>query len=1852
MVKLKVILKTLFLALLFMPSYMMADTQLTVILPGEHFVEGTGKTGAAQPQIQGIAFSPLVVTCDENHHYKSSFALAELSASTGAFINNPHRLDETFGTAIQSGYSGFGVTLSPGSNQSITLGVANTDSSRPGITPGNTDVPVVVMRQVTFDLPAAWTAGETKTITLHATDGTDPVPYQGQVDLVAIGGGVNGANRVVAQHVQFQDGQATASVQLLYAGSSICLQAQNVAPDPKTITQNQSQAITVLPGAASRLIIIHADQQLLRGSASSGSGRSGSIAPVIASHPFEVTVYVTDDYYNIVNSSAEAGMAYEESPDWGGSIQPASQVVHSGAVFTVNLRKVMNGHQTLTATSVGLTPNLLSVPMCHGDLHHFTFNNISTPQLTGQPMALNLQAYDEWDNLITSPGAINGEVNLWVIPQGGEAFDPTSFSHHTIPGQEFEGDGTWQVSNFVIYRTGDALRLWATCGSVSSSSDPSFDVDINPSLPTRYVVVMPGQTFRPGEQVAGIWGRSNETPPQVTAGQPVTMTIYVCDTFGNRLTAAGGDRNITLSAALSDDGMTPLTATSVNGQATVSLTLTRAGQQQKIIASGDDVVLDGESTAFTVVHHPTLDHFTVTTTAVMTAGLSYETVVQAQDCYNNPYLEYHDPVYLTLPGMDYVQPTQSVIYVAEGHPDYEADSPTAAWIIDQGFSGGSIKLHTRIYRATTGSSQTTFFVSTKPNDLPTAAQGVTGQSASITVDPDNYQKVLAIVPGMTYRPGADTAGLAQFSGPGYAGLPLSHQLNVAFTAALYATDCYFNQVAYVDSGINITTNAPQYCQINGEPCPLTTTFNQGYRELAITFTNTGTYVLNLQSLEQGVTAFASPNIEVFNISEFKLEMSTGGWESQWTAGVAKQVKITAYRGPAEVADTFNGTVELRYSEDYPHLKTISPSRNIQFTAGVWTGNITLYRADTNGQPKFIKVALGAKDDYLSQPVNVAPGPAERLLILEPIGMTVKRGAAPDDLGDPTMRTAIEGHPHYQVAGTAISSLEFHLCDHFWNTCTDAQSQITLSSTDPRAHLLTVGDLPQTINLNNGSYIASGANGMVLYTVDSIKGQKIGVSATGFNGFTLGVQTNAVPVVHAKDPAYFQFMIPGDISHNGATAGNPFPITVTAVDAYGNTMDAVPNYDIRAFEPAGAVNLSVDTDLGGNKSVWPYLLGNLESTAWSNGSSRPWVYLYKKNAAGMKLQVDFSGIHGGSTLFYVKANQAARLVTLVPGMVTSPDVSDAGGTYSNFDKYISAPPPAAADVFNNFTDKTLTFVAGDPLEVRVYSCDIYGNMVKGVDQEVKLLTTDPFAPRPADQFIDPDEGYASFGNFHFRTQGMQSLSAYPVLGTDLQPGSTPSANITPGAYYGLQILAPGQVAIPGSGCQGTTWYSGVTPTNPDVQGVTDYLAHAQISGNDFETVVQSVDQFGNFINDIGGNTIELQSTDDGAGAIPRYRESITSTMINGRAVFSCRLVSPGLIFLYPYEKVNPNIIGAEDSHTVINVIRSEDTRFHVTVKGIALDQNQPPVGVTANPEVFPMRVEVRHVNTNEIVAVSQPFVMEAFLDQQSSPTPGGGRLSVTNGITQWGVAEINTQSYTKAEHILIRVRTVDGSPKPAIGYSPQVNVNPSQVTKLTLWADTQSYTQGNNRIYQLVANEKTAVFTRASDVNDNPVTGQAVSTIILSPASAVSRLDGPMQPVTNSMGESYQTFYAGAINARHVIESRVGEVAGTLLLDVTVTPDGGVYPNPCAPRQGRPAHIDYFLRQDAHVKLSLYTLMGDLVWSKEIPAGDPNGGHAGVNTVIWEGKNLKGVHVANGGYICAIHPDQQQPIRFKIGVLNQ
>jgi hypothetical protein len=91
-----------------------------------------------------------------------------------------------------------------------------------------------------------------------------------------------------------------------------------------------------------------------------------------------------------------------------------------------------------------------------------------------------------------------------------------------------------------------------------------------------------------------------------------------------------------------------------------------------------------------------------------------------------------------------------------------------------------------------------------------------------------------------------------------------------------------------------------------------------------------------------------------------------------------------------------------------------------------------------------------------------------------------------------------------------------------------------------------------------------------------------------------------------------------------------------------------------------------------------------------------------------------------------------------------------------------------------------------------------------------------------------------------------------------------------------------------------------------------------------------------------------------------------------------------------------------------------------------------------------------------------------------------------------------------------------------------------------------------------------------------------------------------------------------------------------------------YPNPF--RAGSEAILlSYVLGQDAPVKVSIYTLFGDLVREMSLPAG-ARGGAGGLNEVPWDGRNGKGQIVRPGVYVAKIDGPGVSG-QIKVGVLR-
>ena len=101
-------------------------------------------------------------------------------------------------------------------------------------------------------------------------------------------------------------------------------------------------------------------------------------------------------------------------------------------------------------------------------------------------------------------------------------------------------------------------------------------------------------------------------------------------------------------------------------------------------------------------------------------------------------------------------------------------------------------------------------------------------------------------------------------------------------------------------------------------------------------------------------------------------------------------------------------------------------------------------------------------------------------------------------------------------------------------------------------------------------------------------------------------------------------------------------------------------------------------------------------------------------------------------------------------------------------------------------------------------------------------------------------------------------------------------------------------------------------------------------------------------------------------------------------------------------------------------------------------------------------------------------------------------------------------------------------------------------------------------------------------------------------------------------------------------------------DITFFEKPHGYPNPF--HAGSEAILlSYVLGQDAAVKVSIYTLLGDLVREMSLTPGTP-GGTGGLNEIPWDGRNGKGELVRPGVYVARIDgPGVSE--RIKVGVLR-
>jgi len=976
-----------------------------------------------------------------------------------------------------------------------------------------------------------------------------------------------------------------------------------------------------------------------------------------------------------------------------------------------------------------------------------------------------------------------------------------------------------------------------------------------------------------------------------------------------------------------------------------------------------------------------------------------------------------------------------------------------------------------------------------------------------------YTRLQVLLPGETAAPG---------TGSGKTGTPRAQVAGIPFNVTVNACDNTWAVVNTVSNSISV--DASDASATLPPPAQLVS----GSRIFTITLNAAGNFtVFAHDETDNTIPDGSSAIVSVRLLDHF--EFATINQKNQY-AGVPMATTITAKDPSGNTVTGYTGPVALRELTSFGPGRittTCATCSTVTMTNGVWSGNVTMYRADETSINRG-NVNIYAFDmanptkNGTSDPFTIHPGTFSRVQIVVP-------GQSPF----PGSISGVAGSPATQGAGTNFN-VSVYGTDQYWNQ-------------------VPVGDNVR-VTSSDGATNTSGtlSNGFRQFTVrlNTVGTQTLTVTDLT-NGSITPMTSAGIQVVAAGVDHFVFNTITGPL-----TAGVPVSVTVRATDPSGNT---VPGYNGQAILQANT----------GNQSITP------TSITFSNGTWTGNVTLMGAGGAVALTCADFSAPPktGTSNTFVVNPGPFAGLQVILPGETAL------GGT-----------PAGKTGTPTNQT-------AGNQFTVTVRAVDQYWNLVPGISDRIVLTSTDAFAWMPDDtvlvngQVLIPTRLHKS---------GLQTITARDSTDSNITPNTSSEVLVIGGAFSRVLVLAPGEIPAPGT----ATGRAG-TATDQSI----NYA---------FNVTVLATDQWWN---PVGGATDVVRITSgDPLATLPPNQ-----AMVDGRAEMPVRLATGGFQQITVSDVTNPARTGSTTQ------VRAISTGFH-------LEASIAPSTAKAG-EPFTLTVKV----TNDAGSVIQEINSFVTLEVRNagSQAAGRGTLLTTQFQLLQGQRAVS-ETYTFVEPIVIIARDDAGN---APATSNVITIIPGDPAAIRMSA-TPSWVGGNKHA---------TVYARVVDDFENGVPDQAVVFSLLSGNGTLS----PMDTTTAADGNARADF----LSPRNPEINRIRAVSGSLLneMDLEVafvdpTKAGGYatnYPNPFHP-PAEGTTIAYKLDDNASVTMRIYTQTGSLVKRMFFDKG-VTGGAAGLNEVVWDGKNGKGDVVASGGYIVLIEAqgtgETLHVIRRKIAVVR-
>ncbi len=517
-----------------------------------HFV-----VSAAASTTAGNTFSLTVTALDALNNTATGYA------GTAHFTSSDGTATLPADSPLTNGFGTFNATLRIAGLQTISA----TDG--PGAISGTSNAIVVAPAATTHfavSAPASATAGASFSITVTALDAfnNSTTGYAGTAHFSS-----SDATAALPADSTLTSGIGTFNATLRIAGS------QTITATDGSVT-GISNAINVAPAAAMRFSV-------------------SAPGPATAGSSFILTVTALDAFNNTVTTYA--GTAHFTSSDGSASLPADSTLTNGAGTFSATLR--LAGPQTITATDGPITGTSNAIIVAPAAATHFT---VPAPGsvTAGTTFSVTVTALDAFEN--TAAG------------YAGTVHFTSSDGTATLPPDSALSNGVGTFS--ATLRVAGPQTITATDGPITGTSNA---IIVASAGATHFAVSAPGST---------------------TAGSGLTFTVTALDAFGNTASAYAGTAHFT-----SSDGTAslPSNSTLTNGTGTFSATLRTTGSQTITASDGP---ITGTSNAI-IVAPAAATHFMVTAPASTTAGNAFSLAVTALDAFDNTASGYTGSVHFT-----------------------------------------------------------------------------------------------------------------------------------------------------------------------------------------------------------------------------------------------------------------------------------------------------------------------------------------------------------------------------------------------------------------------------------------------------------------------------------------------------------------------------------------------------------------------------------------------------------------------------------------------------------------------------------------------------------------------------------------------------------------------------------------------------------------------------------------------------------------------------------------------------------------------------------------------------------------------------------------------------------------------------------------------------------------------------------------------------------------------------------------------------------------------------------------------------------------------------------------------------